>query len=830
MLSCLAWRDRIMSRAAWYRRFRVQLTLDPRITPRSHCPASVDLDFQQMLAQTGGTGAFDEHTIEVVGYDQAGQPLIYDASRAGYERHLLPWRIDKYYGINRVTLNFVMPTHTCTRYTVYFDTVQSGVGQPDRYPGLVGDGDWFREEYKRREINACHFDCFNDFDGDGDLDLFKAGVESFVYCYENVGGNRFVDRGRLSSGGNLLSLPRAESNRSWLTITLYDWDDDGDQDLFGSFLDGPYRGEVVYFENTTAHGGLLTFVDRGPMRTASGQPLNQGGWFPAITFVPDWNGDGDGAIDVLMATNNRCYLHRNLRRGTGNSLMVDNSVTIKAGGADIELSNPRFDCADIDGDGDRELFAGTQPGPIHLFENTDTTVPRRNPTFAASRIIAFEQPYYISDAHSAVKVADFTGDGRPDFVVGRFWERTVAATPEAPREYGWLYENVGPPSSPQFVKRDAQNGAPYTLRFQQCDAIRQNAVRACDWNNDGRRDLIAGDTDGHVWYFRNLTGNLFPVFTTGEKLRAGGQVLSVMSSGGHARPDVCDWDSDGNKDLMVADGGGWVTWFENTGTDAAPVLAAGQRISADGAPIDRGSRSSVLVCDWNNDGKKDLVFADGEGGYVFFPNSRSDTDPRLDPPQSLGLAEYVRPNLGSFVDWDGDGKKDFIACKFEDDARFYRNVGSGQTGATPQFSNPDGVTIVQPYTATMMMSGADAFDFRGDGDLDILTGQGHGGSGLRFFERDYLNNFVNQTVHGQNTWPVVTVGQPEKKGLHADFDGDGDVDQDDFGDLQACYSGSGTLLAPGCETADLDADRDVDEGDFDVFLGCMGGPDRPPQC
>ena len=51
-----------------------------------------------------------------------------------------------------------------------------------------------------------------------------------------------------------------------------------------------------------------------------------------------------------------------------------------------------------------------------------------------------------------------------------------------------------------------------------------------------------------------------------------------------------------------------------------------------------------------------------------------------------------------------------------------------------------------------MISGAHAIDWNGDGDIDILTGQGHGGSGLRFYERDYINDFTG------NTFPTTTVG------------------------------------------------------------------------
>ncbi|MBI4582128.1 MAG: VCBS repeat-containing protein [Planctomycetes bacterium] len=904
------------------RRYRVVLNVDPHGILRSHCPVTVDLDFKQALVDWGAAGTFDEHTIEVVGYAQTGELVVYDAGRPGYEKNLLPWRIQKYWGLDKVTLSFVMPSHNCTTYAVRFDTVESGVGQPDRYHGLVGDGDWFVQGYERREINACHFDAFCDFDGDGDLDLFKGGVESFIYCWENVGGNRFVDRGRMTSGNGLLNLPRAASNRSWLTVAFFDFGGDGDQDLFASFQDGPYSGQVAFFENTTAAGGLITFADRGPIRTPSGGSLFRGQWFAAPTIVTDWDGDGDGHLDVIVGTNNRCYLFRNLRPSGTGGLTTDEPVTIQANGTEIVLTNPRFDAADIDGDGDRDLFAGSQEGPVWFFENVDTTTPRTQPTFAAGRVIAFADPYYISDAHSGVKVADFTGDGRPDFVVGRYWERTRRDYPEDPREYGWMYENVGPPSAPQFVKRDASNGAPYTLQFQNCDAIRQNGVRACDWNNDSRLDLIAGDTDGHVWYFRNVANNLYPVFATGEKLRAAGQVLSLMGSGGHARPSVYDWNNDGRKDLVVADGEGWVTWFRNSGTDAAPVLDAGQRLSAGGALIDRGGRSSVLVCDYNGDGKKDLVFADQDNGFVWFQNTGTDASPVLSAAKTISITLNPRPNLGSFVDWDGDGKKDLIACQFENDARFFRNTSTGQPGVTPTYASSTGVIIVQPYTSTMLVSGADALDFRGDGDIDILTGQGHGGSGLRFYERDYIestlnNNAPTPTVLPKDSTPPGKVGQlqittepgrntiswinppdadyvgvmirsrtdtfpadPEDgtfvghelgppgtgdsfvhSGLMgsgpvyyslfahdswfnyspaagiaavplvaADFDRDEDVDQVDFGHMQACMGGPNTAVAPECQGADLDGDQDVDAADLAIFLLCFNGPDVAPRC
>jgi hypothetical protein len=717
----------------------------------------VEIDFQKLLFSKGCSEVFHENTVEVLGYDTSGQPKVFDPSRGEYEKYLLPWRVQRYFGVTTLTLSFVMPDDTVTSYAAYFDTVESGRGKPRRYHGLVGDGDWFSEGYKVREINASHFDQFCDFDSDGDLDLFKGGVEPFVYCYENVGGNRLVDRGRLTSGGSLFILPKSLSNRSWVTVAFHDLDGDGDQDFFPSFMDGSDAGKIVFYKNNTReNGGQLTFTRVGVLRTESGVPLaggaQAGGWFPSITFVEDWDGDGDAQTDVLVGSNNRCYLYRNLGPGVDGLPRLADAVALQAGGKELVLLNPRFDCADIDGDGDLDLFAGTQPGPVYLFKNVGT---RTKPEFDSGAVVAYGGKYLVGDAHSGVKVADFDGDGLLDFAAGRFWERTDLSRPDEPRDFGGLYKNVGTRTSPRFERTVV--GSPYTERFQICDAVRQNSLRAVHWNRDGKTDLLAGDTDGFVWYFRNETGNLFPLFAAGEKLLADGKSLSVASSGGHARLDVCDWNNDGEQDLLVADGAGTLTLFLNKG---GSVLSGGQKVMAGGKPIRGSPRASVLFCDWNNDGLNDIAFAD-EKGYYFHRNVGSPGKPVFETAKPIAFGgqsvSYIRPNLGSFVDWDGDGKKDFIGCHFENSVRFYRNVGSGNPKAEPQFPSAEGIVILQSW-APQMISGADAVDWNQDGDVDILTGQGHGGSGLRFFERDYIEDELN------GTHAVVTICGVEAKG------------------------------------------------------------------
>ncbi|MHC4445748.1 MAG: SGNH/GDSL hydrolase family protein [Planctomycetota bacterium] len=79
------------------------------------------------------------------------------------------------------------------------------------------------------------------------------------------------------------------------------------------------------------------------------------------------------------------------------------------------------------------------------------------------------------------------------------------------------------------------------------------------------------------------------------------------------------------------------------------------------------------------------------------------------------------------------------------------------------------------------------------------------------------SSYSNETT--ANTWAF------------GDFDGDNDVDQEDFGHFQACMTGIGNPQNdPECLDARLDADGDVDLNDFTIFQNCMNGANHPPKC
>lgn len=69
--------------------------------------------------------------------------------------------------------------------------------------------------------------------------------------------------------------------------------------------------------------------------------------------------------------------------------------------------------------------------------------------------------------------------------------------------------------------------------------------------------------------------------------------------------------------------------------------------------------------------------------------------------------------------------------------------------------------------------------------------------------------------------------------IQADFDNDGDVDQEDFGHLQACLTAlSDPVTDPACNNARLAGVNSIGQDDVAIFISCMSGPNVPadPNC
>ncbi|MFH2002212.1 MAG: VCBS repeat-containing protein, partial [Planctomycetota bacterium] len=128
-----------------------------------------------------------------------------------------------------------------------------------------------------------------------------------------------------------------------------------------------------------------------------------------------------------------------------------------------------------------------------------------------------------------------------------------------------------------------------------------------DWNNDGKKDLLCGEDNGKIFLLINEGTNAVPLFNSSVFLK---EAFNDIDVGTRASPTVVDWNRDGNKDLIVGETYGNLFYFENRGTDLNPQFNGSVLLAAGGVTIDIGTYSRPDVADWDNDGVMDILCGD----------------------------------------------------------------------------------------------------------------------------------------------------------------------------------------------------------------------------
>ncbi|MCP4712583.1 MAG: VCBS repeat-containing protein [Planctomycetes bacterium] len=208
-----------------------------------------------------------------------------------------------------------------------------------------------------------------------------------------------------------------------------------------------------------------------------------------------------------------------------------------------------------------------------------------------------------------------------------------------------------------------------------------------DINNDGKFDIIAGDTDGAVTLFLNKGVKGKPVLAAGEKIKADGK--EIMASkvtykvedgrtikdktipGSHelalvySKLHVADWDADGLADILVGHNN-TIIFYKNTGSKAKVKFAAPKLIENPEGKFP--SRPSPYIVDWDGDGKKDLLSGGERPVVTFYRNVGTDKEPKLAEGVDLKLAgpdfdKGYRCRI-DVTDWNNDGKLDILVGNF----------------------------------------------------------------------------------------------------------------------------------------------------------------------
>ena len=139
-----------------------------------------------------------------------------------------------------------------------------------------------------------------------------------------------------------------------------------------------------------------------------------------------------------------------------------------------------------------------------------------------------------------------------------------------------------------------------------------------DWNNDGLQDLIVGRTEGIpacLYLFLNTGSSGNPLFSATDTVRCAGEPIQIY----YSYPDFHDLNFDGLEDLIVGASNGNIHCFENTGTPSMPSFEELVLLRSNGEDINVGDYVRPTICDWNEDGIPDLLIGTGNGTVSFYP-------------------------------------------------------------------------------------------------------------------------------------------------------------------------------------------------------------------
>lgn len=188
---------------------------------------------------------------------------------------------------------------------------------------------------------------------------------------------------------------------------------------------------------------------------------------------------------------------------------------------------------------------------------------------------------------------------------------------------------------------------------------------------------------------------------------------------------MCDWNEDGHRDILVGDRNGYTMIFVESGRG----LTLLDTVRANGIKIDVGNNSNPDVVDWDEDGKKDLIIGSesGTGTVRLYLNQGTNANPVFTTYGYIycGASPINHYRCNPRVwDLDGDGKKDLIVGDNYAYIYYYRNVG---TNANPVFSVRDTLrytsgSYIHEYYGTRPYF----VDYNADGAIDILTSDYYG--------------------------------------------------------------------------------------------------------
>jgi subtilisin-like proprotein convertase family protein len=372
--------------------------------------------------------------------------------------------------------------------------------------------------------------------------------------------------------------------------------------------------------------------------------------------------------------------------------------------------------------------------------------------------------WFSDDSRRTQEVAwaDYDGDGDLDLAAGNYGE-------------------------PNRLYRNNQGAMALTWSSPESDPT--TGIAWGDYDGDGDFDLAVGNYGEVNRVYRNDAGALALAWSSLEA-----DYTTTVAWG--------DYDSDGDLDLAVGNYGEPNRVYRNQGGTLGASFAW--------SSVEGHATESLAWGDYDGDG--DLDLAEGNDGQPdrVYRNDEADLAP------AWASEDADRTNSLAWGDYDNDGDLDLVTGNgvfpSGEPNRVYRNDAGSLTARAAW------ATLEADATYSVAWG-----DYDGDGDLDLMAGNGYHPSRL------YRNDGASLTLD----WSSPAAEETNSLAW-GDVDGDGDPDlaAGNDGRPSRVYRNHAGVLVP--HWSSLRSDRvtslawgDVDgDGDLDLAAGNFGGPNR----
>lgn len=415
--------------------------------------------------------------------------------------------------------------------------------------------------------------------------------------------------------------------------------------------------------------------------------------------------NGDGLMDVLLGD----ITYQNVVGLYNGGSALQSYITVEDTlfpSYDESVDIPLFPAAyhlDLDNDGARDLLVA--PNATSLTQNFRSMWYYRNTAtdeapYFEKQVEDLFQARMIELGEGAYPVPfDHNGDGLMDLVVSNYGYYTPGDLYVCKMA---LFQNVGTSLLPAFqlVDDDYMDLSTSGIGLSMYPAFG-------DVDGDGDKDLMIGDLQGRMHYYRNVATGPVAQFqlVLPNITDATGAVIDV---GQFATPQLVDMNDDGLLDLLVGERNGNLNLYLNTGTATSPAWT-----------LQSENLGGVNVAEWwnvtghavpiifeNAQGERELLCGSESGWLHHYTGLEGNLNGTWTLVDSTFMDLYDGPKSAPCLyDFTGDGEPDLVLGNYRGGLSFWRSdavqtVLAGNALGAPfgLIPNPaiDGVDLLMP--------------------------------------------------------------------------------------------------------------------------------------